>query len=235
MSSQIAIISLFRDRVDDVRQVGPERSKWTYDQKKITHICIEGDSVDGTYDELIRWKKGADNIIVQKADTGCPKYGSVAEPARLINLARLWNIGIELAIERRPDYVMLLDSDIRVGPTVLKQLRDREVDVVAPMLLFERSVYFRDTWAYRAVGEQFSNRPPYSKAYKRAVIFEAESVGVPLMRLEILKAGARCLGDEVVGLCRSVRELGYTIWVDPLAYVYHPRMGLEIPPMFEHK
>lgn len=231
---KIAICTLFRDSLADVVRSFQDRRKWDYDKHRIVHICIEGDSVDGTYEALKAIKDL--RTIVEKIDTGGPKFGSVAEPDRLRALANLWNRALEIATAEQADYTFILDSDITTQPTLLPQLLKHKVDVIAPMMFFEKSVFFRDTWAYRGADNvPFTNRPPYHTSYTRTGIIRMTSVGMPFMNQRVLFSGVRCTEHEVVGLCDSIRNNGFAIFVDPLAITYHPRNGLEIPPAYEHK
>jgi len=230
----IAICTLFRDSLNDVYRSFNERRKLDYDKNKILHICIEGDSVDGTYEALASLKNF--RIILEKIDTGKPKFDSVADQNRLDILANLWNRSFEIAIDMCADYVFVLDSDITIQPTILQQLLKHKVDVIAPMMFFEKSVFFRDTWAYRGIDNvQFTNRPPYHLTYTRTKIVRMMSVGMPLMDKRVLIAGSRCDMNEVVGLCQSIRNNGFDIFVDPLAITYHPRNGIEVPKAYEHR
>lgn len=229
----IAICTLFRDCGDDVLRIFRERLKAEYDQSRLTHICIEGDSVDNTYELL---KRAPGRVIVEKVDTGKPKFGSVAEPDRLITLGRLWNRALDIAETEKTDYVFITDSDITFQPSVFRQLVAHRMSVIAPMFFFEKSVFFRDTWAYRGTdGIQFTNRPPYHSNYKRPLPFEVSSVGLPFMENAVVKAGVRCDQEEVVGLSRNIKALGFKIFVDPFTVSYHPRHGIEIPDLYEHR
>lgn len=228
MKPKIAICSLFRDNVSDVRRTFLERSKWQYNRDDIVHICIEGDSIDGTWEAL--HDVHGFNIIKEKIDSGVPKYGNVAEVGRLLLLAKLWNRAFDLAVSAKAHYILMLDSDISTSSTILNDLIKHNLHVVSPMLYFEKSDFFRDTWGYRINNELFSCRYPYHKLTKPGKIFEVSSAGVLMMKYEVLQKGARCNELEVVGLCKNIIDLGYKIYVDWNTSVYHPRMpGIEIP------
>jgi hypothetical protein len=150
-------------------------------------------------------------------------------------LAALWNRGIEICIAEKVDYVFINDADITIPNDGLRLLLERKKDVIAPMLLFSNSLYFRDTWAYRGMdGEEFTNRPPYHKTYKRPNPFQVKSVGMPLMTKAVIEAGARCDHNEVVGLCSQINNAGFQIFVDPMILTYHPREGTIVPPIYEN-
>lgn len=228
---KIAVCSLFRDNASDVMRTFLERARWQYDASKIVHICIEGDSVDDTYAQLK--KITGFKTIVEKMDQGTVKIGSFAEPSRLKALAQLWNRALDIAVTEKAYFTFLLDSDITVPPPVINKLVSHNKDVIAPMLYFENSVFFRDSWAYHKDGENFLNRYPYHKAYMNNKVFEVDGVGCPLMKYEVLARGARCGDEEVRTLSANIKSLGYKVLVDPELAIYHPRHGQFIPKSHE--
>lgn len=225
--NKLAVISLFRDNVADVRRAFVERARWQFDQKSIVHICIEGDSKDDTYEELKR--VNGFRTIVEKVDQGTQKIGSYAEKGRLQALADLWNRGLDIAVNEKAHHTIILDSDITVPPEVIPRLIAHDKDVISPMFFFEKSVFFRDTWAYHKNNTDFINRYPYHPCYKNNILFEVDGIGVHLMKFEVLRRGARCDHNEVRGLSQKIKELGYEIWMDPKLAIYHPRLGQNIP------
>jgi hypothetical protein len=229
--NKVAICSLFRDNAADVRRTFIERARWQLDRKQVLHICIEGDSKDDTYEQLK--KVNGFRTIVEKIDQGTPKIGSFAEPGRLQALAQLWNRALDIAVMEKAHYTWILDSDITVGPDVISKMILRDKHVISPMLYFEKSVFFRDSWAYHKDGINFINRSPYHRCYKNNQLFEVDGVGCAFMKYEVLAKGARCGNEEVRSLCQNIKELGFQIWVDPLLAIYHPREGQHIPPSHE--
>lgn len=230
---KVAIVSLFRDNAEDVKRLFVERSQWQWDQKKLVHICVEGDSADDTHEQLQKVAKGAVPVIVEKLDQGNPKFGSVIEPSRLQVLARLWNRGLDIAVAEKADYTFLLDSDLSVGADVLPRLVSTNKDVVAPMMFIESTIYFRDTWGYHKDGNDFLNKYPYHKSYLSNKPFEVDGVGCPLMKYQVLASGVRCDDNEVRGLSTAIKKKGYKIFVNPFCSIYHPRVVGDIPPDHE--
>lgn len=228
---KIAVCTLFRNCVNDVLHTFRQRGEWKQqlDQKyDIVHVCLEGDSTDDTYETLERFQKNF-NIVLIKQDTGKPHYPSHAIADRLITLGQLSNIVLDRAMEENPAYILWLDSDVTLPRNYISRLLAHNKDVVAPMFFFEKSFYFRDTWGYRVKEEQFTNRYPYCKAYRNNELFEVDSVGLPLINTKVIKAGARFGDEEIVDLCRSIRKLGFKIFVDPAIEVTHPRNGTIVP------
>jgi len=230
----IAICSLFRDNADDVKRVFANRERWQYPQDQLLHVCVEGDSQDDTYDALCKMK-AKHRVIVAQYHCGRPRFPSVIEPERLSVLAKTSNVALDIAMAEKPSHIMWLDSDVTTQDQLLPILLEAERDLVAPMFYFERSIFFRDTWGYRNPdGSEYTNRPPFAANYDRKKPFEASSVGLPLFRASVAEAGARFTEEEeMVGFCRSARALGFKIFCHPHVYAEHPRMGIEIPRMYE--
>lgn len=230
---KIAVCTLFRNCVADVIHTFQQRGEWKQQlsntKYEVVHVCLEGDSTDDTYETLKRYQDNF-NIVLIKEDTGRPHYPSHAIPDRLITLGRLSNIALERAMQEDPSYILWLDSDVTLPRNYITSLLAHGKDVVAPMFFFENSVYFRDTWGYRVKEELFLNRYPYCKNYKNNKLFEVDSVGLPLIDAKVIKAGARFGDEEIVDLCRSIRSLGFKIFVDPSIAVTHPRNGTIVPP-----
>ena len=226
---KVAVCTLFRSCVKDVIHSFKQREEWNnHHNVEIVHICLEGDSVDDTYEVLDSYKNKY-NIRLIKHDTGKQHYPSVAEPERLKNLGYLSNLALSKAMEESPTHILWLDSDVTLPKHYVVKLLAHNRDVVAPMFYFENSIYFRDTWGYRVKEEGFRNRYPYCKNYNPKSLFEVDSVGLPLISSKVIKAGAKFGDEEIVDLCRSIRSLGYKIYVDPLVAVTHPRQGTIVP------
>jgi len=228
---KIAVCTLFRNCVNDVLHAFRQRGAWKQqlgNKYDIVHVCLEGDSTDATYETLEQYQKNF-NIVLIKKDTGKPHYPSHAITDRLITLGQLSNIALERAMEENPSYILWLDSDVTLPKDYIPRLLAHNKDVVAPMFFFEKSCYFRDTWGYRVGETLFTNRYPYCKTYRNNELFEVDSVGLPLINANVIKAGARFGNEEIVDLCRSIRGLGFKIFVDPLVEATHPRHGTIVP------
>lgn len=235
MAAKVAVCSLFRSNASFVAPYFSHICDWQYPNDRIVVVCVEGDSTDDTPQRLLkaakRYRKSGLAVIVDKYDLGAPHYPSVIDPNRLSVLAKTWNRGLELALLEKPDYVLILDSDIRTPTNLLSRLLSRNKDVIAPMFFVEGADdakgqgRFRDTWAYWAGTRSFTERHPYHIKYCRGV-FEVDGVGVPLIKASVLRAGARFTeAEEVKGLCREIKTRGYRIYVDGTIAVWHPPLA----------
>lgn len=216
---RIVVCSLFRDSESHVTRTFRERARWLVDQSRLYHVCVEGDSVDDTFRALLRYQ--SETTLIIKRNVNKPKWGSVINQERFRTLAGLWNVAVEAARRFKPDYYLILDSDISVAPDVIPRLLDHNKAVIAPMLMIPGDQQFWDVWAYRADGLGFRSFPPFHGRLLEPGLIRADSVGVPLVRADVIEAGARFTDDEVVGFSREIIQRGFEIFISPTEKVYH--------------
>jgi hypothetical protein len=225
---KVALISLFRNSRMHVARMVAEHYQHDFGPDDVIRICVEGDSDDGTFEALEEASKIIP-IIAKKFDQGNQHYGSVINDDRLRCLMRCWNIGLEMFLETDAEYGMIIDSDISMPTNILPTLMAERVDIIAPLLLFERSMFFRDTWGYRDLsGNDFYNHPPFTANFLWLRPFEVSSVGLPFFSRDVIESGIRFDEQEVVGFCKAARAKGHRIFTTPNARVYHPRV-VEVP------
>ncbi len=232
LMSKVALISLFRNSRTHVARMVSEYHQHGFRSDDVIRICVEGDSDDGTFEALEEASKTIP-IIARKFDQGNPHYGSEINDDRLRCLMRCWNIGLEMFLETDAEYGMTIDSDISMPTNILPTLLAERVDIIAPILLLERSMFFRDTWGYRDLaGNQFHNYPPFTAKFDWLRPFEVNSVGLPFFSRKLIESGVRFDEQEVVGFCKAARAKGHRIFTTPNARVYHPRV-VEVPKAYD--
>ncbi len=234
MENKVALISLFRNNRNDVQRIVSEYQKHRFNSDQLIRICVEGDSEDDTYTAL---KEASQSIplVVYKYDQGNPHYGSVINKDRLDCLTKCWNIGLELFLESNAEYGMIIDSDISMPDNIIPTLLKERQGIIAPLMLFEASIFFRDTWGYRDLADNdFYNHPPYTANFDWLKPFEVSSVGLPFFHRNLIESGLRFGDNEVVGFCRSARLQGHKIHATPNARVYHPRV-VEVPKVYDRE
>ena len=232
----IAICSLFRNRSAHIKACFERRKQLAYPQDLLTHICIEGDSEDNTFELLQREAACHKNMIVKKLDANMPAMWGFIHPARLKALADSANLAIEVAaMQTNAEYVLWLESDLEYPLDIIERLMRWKKAVVAPMVFIKGSEMFYDIWAFRqgvdserkgpeGAGGCFRANAPYHPAYQSDQIFQVDSAGsVLFIKTEVIRKGGHFTNDEViVGFCKSSRSLGYEVWVDPSTIVWHP-------------
>lgn len=197
----------------------------------LTLVLAEGDSSDGTewlLDRLVTGFAPSLRIVPVKHEHGGPRYGSIEHPQRFKQLAGLGNALLR-HIPRDADAVMLVESDLVWAAKTLVALLDRlqSVHAVAPMVMDRYPAdRFYDVFAFRRKGERFANDVPYHPdlaTMQPGDLLELESAGSVLaMRGHLARRVYYPTEDVIVGLCRQLRSLGGSIWLDPGLVVRHP-------------
>jgi len=196
---------------------------------------VEGDSEDNTLAMLDAWAHGDRRRKITKCDTGKPHYGSIVHPERFATLARVFNHGLEVAIEDDwADYVWFIPSDVIYKPDTLRRLLSWEKDVISPMFWIgdhqgdpvqnANGMRFYDVWGFIREGRPF---PPYGPAwyaahYPQGAIEMETTGGMMLMRADVPRAGCRHTAEDVDhGLCVMAREAGFEVWCDTSTHIVH--------------
>ena len=223
-SRHVVLSSIFRDSTEyigryfeQVYALQDRLEDW------VDLVIAEGDSTDGTYDEL---KLGcAPNDVLLKVDHGGRKFGSVDHPERWANIAKVCNAVAERWPEKAT--VIYVESDLIWEPgTMLRLLADLDtVPAVAPMCM--RNGGFYDLWGHRGLdGERFTMGPPYHKDLEATddALVEIGSAGsCVVMRPDIARVARFGENDCMVGLGRSIRyEAGGHLYLDRTVSVTHP-------------
>lgn len=207
-------VAKFRQRV--------EALEWLAQSLQV--IVCEGDSVDGTVSELLKWVEHDPRIKLVKHNTGEPKYGSVVHPARFRNLARVFNEALDAVDLEWTDHVLFLPFDVEIRPDLAIRLMAHEADLVSPMTW--RNGMFYDTWACTpAEGEQWVNFPKaWAERHWKGKLLPMHTIGgTILIKVDVLKDGVRYTEEEVDrGFSKWARRLGYSCWLDTGTHVQHP-------------
>ena len=227
MSPRVMMMSLWRndagrrldERIEHLLSKNYPNLRW---------VWVVGDSEDGTESALREIAKSNLMIEVVRADTGIE--GS--EPHdRLRRLSQSASVGLDQA-RLQDRYIVVHESDIISPVDVVERLLATGKCPVAgwPVLTCQDGTkIFYDTWAYRREGVKFSNTLPYHFCYRADELFQVDSVGtVWMFHAQDARAGVRCEKLAAVELCRKLKELGRTIWVDPTLEVFQ-RPDLWVP------
>jgi hypothetical protein len=193
-------------------------------------VLSEGDHSDDTrerlWDIIAHQDVSLDAEVIQFDHHG-GDYGSVVNPVRFANMAKVWN-RIWSRIPEDADAVLFLESDLLWHPYLIcRLLADlEEYPAVAPMVFLRRENWhpqtFYDTWAFRKDGQHISAAPPYFPGWDRELPIRVDSAGSCLaIRAEVARKVTWPAEDVVVGLCQQINELGWSVWLDPNTTVYH--------------
>lgn len=229
----VSIVSCFRNSATYIQRYCTQMEGLQEELKKRGHqlnlVLGYGDSTDNT-DDILQNSNYLDNLDTKLYDVshGGKHYGSVVHPTRFKQLSYVGNT-LWSHLPKRVDVVGLVESDLIWEPEALSKLVEatRSLDMVAPMVLHQND-HFYDTWAFILNGKNFRYNPPYHRELLQGeqyedYIYEMDSVGSCFfMQAEIAFKVHWPPEDVVVGLCRQVREDGYSIYLLREAKVYHP-------------
>jgi glycosyltransferase involved in cell wall biosynthesis len=218
----VTICSPFRDSAAGIAEYIERASSLKRDNIALRFICVEGDSTDGTLQQLQAWACQCPHVTLVKCDTGKPKHGSYVDAERFQVLAQVFNAALDAVDLEWSDYVLFLPSDIHYQPDLLSRLLAHNVDMVAPMV-WQDNLYY-DTWASRKDGRNWINfTRQWAAANLGNELIEMETIGgTVLIGANVLKSGCRYTPDEVdQGLSKMAREKGVRLWIDPTAHVGH--------------
>lgn len=216
----VVIASMFRDSIDYLDRYFDQVQE--LDQMIPVRLCIaEGDSKDNTYNELDARMQPGDQLL--KVDHGGPRFGSVDLVDRWQLLAYVCNTIMEHVPEN--ETLIYVESDLIWNPSTMLLLLDDldEVPAVAPLSM--KDDWFYDTYGHRGLdGERFKTVHPYHvDLANRTDLVEIGSAGSCIaMRPEIAEKARFGDTDCVVGLGQSIRDNGFSLWLDPLLSVVHP-------------
>lgn len=223
----IVLSSIFRDSTDYLdryfEQVNTLREKL---DEPFKLIIAEGDSTDGTYEQLVhRCQDYRLPAVVLREDHGGPKFGSENHPQRWRQIAQVCNAVMRRVTEEKPDRFVYVESDL-VWPvdTILVVLEDLDVyPAVAPMSMHGPSGLFWDTWGHMRNGRQFEHEPPYHPYLGDGRFVELNSAGSCFaLRGELVPDVRFSPADCIRGVGRTIREAGGKLWLDRSVDVIHP-------------
>jgi hypothetical protein len=197
------------------------------DDYTIKILAVEGDSLDGTANALVRGAAARNlDLTLVEFDQRTPHFGSVEDPKRMNALSEVFNRVLD-AVDEDTDIFVYVESDLLWKPQPLANLirlvddQEEGMDVIAPLIF--AGPHFYDIWGFRKGGERFGPFPPYHPGLNRNGLTEVDSVGSCLaMRAEVAWETRIKNGNAIVGWCEEARSLGYKIGVHANLEVHHP-------------
>jgi len=181
-------------------------------------VCIYGASEDNTYSLLKYWQKTSKHKIEVYAEPYLPE-----EERHNYTLARIRRDIQELLKTGKEQYYLKADSDlVEIPPSIIPDLIARDKDLIAPMVWVEgrkRRTFF-DTFMFRKQGCMFHPlEPPGIDAEEPFTVDSVDCCMFAKRKAEL--DGVYKNPYEAISYCRSLREKGYEIWVDPTINIYH--------------
>jgi len=237
--ASIVICTMFRDSIEwyghKIDQVGKFfHSLATQTNRDFRVVCLEGDSKDTTYNQLLLHslnKLHAKEIKLLQSNTNNEFFGSTIRQDRISHLSSLANKVLEEAYSYNPEYILWVESDLIFQSDLIERLltsfkQKENIVGVSPIILLGGKFY--DTWAFRDLptkrgvtngGRKKRNWLPSKINQRLPDYIEMESVGSCCL----FRADFKCnFGDGAFPeLCRQLREHG-SIYADTTTKIYHP-------------
>lgn len=193
-------------------------------------IAAEGDSIDGTQQEITRLGYEHNiNIEFVECSHGEKSWASVEDPKRLECMSMVMNKAMD-RVRSSDDVVLWLMSDLvwKVD-TVLEMLNYADSSsIITPLALNDDGSLFWDIWAYRDLyGNRFKQEYPYSsydEEYYPAGpvgLIELSSAGTCLMMDARIARKFRADKSEAVSFCTNARENGCCVYTNYSWSVLH--------------
>ena len=183
-------------------------------------VAMYGKSRDKTFPLLDHWRHTSKHNVEIYSDPPREDIYEIPHGARLTHIKK--DIQKRLKASAA-DYYLNLDCDlVRMPPDLIPRLMAHDVDLIAAMTWTEgrpRPIFF-DTYEYRMDGCQF--HPINPPGFEAKDIFNVDSVSTCyLAKSEVELAGTYSNPYPHIPFCKTLRDQGYKIWVDPQTHVYH--------------
>lgn len=222
MSISINVVSLFRDSEEwhniKISQVSKYFKGLQSQNYKLKYICLEGDSKDNTYSELLKYQQTYDVSIIRQYNDSYNEVKSTVDPNRIKGLSKIGNVALDEAAKYPADYVLWIESDLIISQDFIQSLLKHSTQntIVFPIAVYQSKDILYDTWATRT--------------------FDGSKVSVDMGQLEVYSAGSAALipfhfiqkglrfGDGAfVELCEKARnKYGACLILDTNTKVRHP-------------
>jgi len=243
-SKRIAVLTLWRDNSDIIAQ-SLAQYEWLENETatknyRFTYAFLENDSTDLTAGILANWLKERKGFLISEK-TGSAKWGSIQSTERTKWLARYRNICLGVLDYWDFDYLLVVDSDVQYRPDLIEKMVEHldqnpqwgmitpnTVQNVTDVIEETGLPSYYDSWALldqNGIQAMTFASNPFLEPIDRKQWEANEPVQVNSAFGSIaLIRGSLCEqpiawdgknGCEHWGLCESIRQAGYKIYVDP--------------------
>ena len=245
MEKLIAVLALWRDSANHMErtleQLSEQEKSLSY-KYSFVYSFYENDSKDNTVEILTNWLNGRIGFL-NSEKRGDPNWGSIAFKRRTQYMAEYRNLALEALVKYKYSYLFVIDTDIVYKSNFLEQLIDKleansKLGIITPNTIQfvpdqfgGKSEYsYFDSFALidrnGNHGISFSNNPFILKedriswANGLGVVVNSAFGGAALIRGNLMRNNnLKWNGDEGCEhwkLCQSIKNLNYSVVVDPL-------------------
>lgn len=195
-------------------------------------IAIEGDSIDGTREELFRLAKETTLDLTYIDSThGLMPWKSIEDPTRMKTMSNVMNAGLSQLTNMNiddDDIVLWIMSDVEYDPKDVCRLvqltcASDQKTIFAPSVVTSSNNFY-DTWAFRDLEgnrfDSFSNSL-INFRYGDGSLIEISSAGTCLVMSGRIAKTCRATDQEAVSFCADARNKGNKIYIDTTVELKH--------------
>ncbi len=228
---KITLCSIFRNSEKNLPRYLKQIDKLASKIWPNTLQCLwgEGDSKDNTK-QILESVETNDNYRFELIDVshGGKEFDSVVDPIRFLQCAYAGNI-VWSRIPNTSQVVIWVDSDIIWDANVLNKLIsqvENSTNVLCPLVILDRMNWdynsFYNVFDFRINGEHFTHKQPYHQSLLTSDFVKIDSGGsCMVMRGHVARQVHFTAKEVIVGMCKQINELGYSIYLDTRLKVYH--------------
>lgn len=217
--------SIIRDGESYLQRYFDQLTTLTSDYK-VGLAITEGDSIDNTYAKIFELCPSEIDLYTFKYNHNGPKFGSVSNPTRWLNIAITWNYMLDNLREvvEDYDYFIYMESDLIWDKATISKLitglQSNRIDAIAPMSMLGEIFY--DTWGHRAFDVKFGALYPYHYKYlDYGRYMPLTSAGSCIaMKPEVINTCRLSLVDAMIG--HDIVKNNYVFMLDKESKVQHP-------------
>jgi len=201
---------------------------------KINKIaCVEGNSIDNTYESLLQYKDLNKhlNVNIIKEESTNRSVGSFTTKERIGVLSRCKCLALD-CIKDDCDYILCIESDLIIYDEFflyhLLGAFDKidKLGIIAPIITLDTiPIYFYDTWAFRDKnGQKWNNYWVWNQDYIDNVRYiEMTSIGsCSLIKADLIRNGCSFGDGDYPNMCKNIIDAGYKVYCDKRTNIFHP-------------
>ena len=194
-------------------------------------VAMYGENRDRTYAMLDHWRHTSKFDVDIYSDPYLPpaeRHGAF--------LTRVKQDIQKILKESGAEYYLNLDCDlVRLPPSLITRLMRHDKDMIASMVWTEgrNPPTFFDTYEFRLEGCKFHPYKPPGLDRHDPISIDSASTCY-LAKSEVELAGTYTNPYPHIPFCKTLRDQGYQVWVDPTTHVFHvdlEKMGISRTPL----
>ncbi|MDD3893546.1 MAG: hypothetical protein PHU36_00780 [Syntrophomonadaceae bacterium] len=188
-----------------------------YPADKIKFCFIVNDSIDDTEAILTEFSRRSLSPVQIINTPDSKNNGHQRGTYRLEQLAKLRNLLLEKFFQSECEYLLSVDSDILVPPSIIRQLLSRDCLIISALVC--NGHHINDSSIYNVMQKNPVGNYQYMKDFPRDNIFRTDITGAAYLIHRSVIVTHRVYysakrGAEDIGFCEEARARGIPIFCD---------------------